>query len=289
MIRQDLSCPAFANTGDRLGDLKSYEDQSTMEWKNSGLGAMKVQVYPTAKAAGQAAAESVAAALRGLGAERKLVGIIFATGTSQFETLHALTSISNLPWEKVHGFHMDEYVGIDENHPASFRRYLRERLTSRVSMATFHEMDGSTSDLEKVRCEYMEKLSAADPQICLLGIGENGHLAFNDPHEADFDDAEPMKIVTLDQACRAQQLAEGWFPSFDQVPKQALTLTIPTLLKVPKLVVSVPGKRKAASVRRTLRDPISVHCPATILRTHPDVTLCLDEESASELDCAGTP
>ena len=255
-----------------------------MKLSKTDRTALKVRVYPNAKAAGQAAAESVAAALRKLGAERNAIGVIFATGASQFETLRALTSISDVPWEKVHGFHMDEYIGIDENHPASFRRYLREKLTSRVSMAAFHEMDGSAADLETVRREYMAQLSAADAQICLLGIGENGHLAFNDPDEADFDDPEPMKIVTLDRACREQQLAEGWFPSFDQVPQRALTLTIPTLLKVPKLVASVPGKRKAAIVRRTLRDPVSVQCPATILRTHPDVTIYLDEESASELN-----
>lgn len=255
-----------------------------MNCKNRHPESMKVRVCPTAKDVGQAAAELVAATLRKLGAARSVVGIIFATGASQFETLHALTSIPDLPWEKVHGFHMDEYIGLDEIHPASFRHYLREKLTSRVSITAFHEIDGSAPDLEKVRHEYMEKLSAADPQICLLGIGENGHLAFNDPHEADFEDPEPMKIVTLDRACREQQLAEGWFPSLDQVPTQALTLTIPTLLKLPMLVVSVPGKRKAAIVRRTLHDPISVSCPATILRTHPDVTVFLDEESASELD-----
>jgi len=256
-----------------------------MEWNNPDPGAMKVRVYSSARAAGQAAAEFAAAALRELSAQRNAVGIIFATGVSQFETLHALTSIPDLPWKKVHGFHMDEYIGIDENHPASFRRYLRERLTSRVPMAAFHEIDGNAPDLEKVRSEYMEKLSAADPQICLLGIGENGHLAFNDPHEADFDDPEAMKVVRLDRACREQQLAEGWFPSIDQVPKQALTLTIPTLLKVPRLVASVPGRRKAASVGRTLRDLISADWPATILRTHPDVTIFLDEESAAELIC----
>lgn len=259
-----------------------------MNGENPDGSGMKVRVYPNAKDVGQAAAESVAAALRELSAERDAIGVIFATGASQIATLQALTSIPDLPWEKVHGFHMDEYIGIDENHPASFRRYLHEKLTSRVSMAAFAAMDGSAEDLGKVQREYMEKLNAADPQICLLGIGENGHLAFNDPDEADFDDPEPMKVVTLDRACREQQLAEGWFPSFDDVPKQALTLTIPTLLRVPKLVASVPGKRKAASVRRTLRDPISVDCPATILRTHGDVTICLDEESASELDLAGT-
>lgn len=252
--------------------------------KDHEPGGMKVRVYPTAKAAGQAAAELAAAAMRRLAAERDAFGMIFATGTSQVETLNALTSTPDLPWHKVYGFHLDEYIGLDKDHPACFRRYLREKLTSRVRMAAFHEMDGSAPDLKKVLREYMEKISAADPQLCLLGIGENGHLAFNDPHEADFEDPEPMKIVTLDRACREQQLAEGWFPSLDQVPTQALTLTIPTLLKLPMLVVSVPGKRKAAIVRRTLHDPISVSCPATILRTHPDVTVFLDEESASELD-----
>ena len=260
-----------------------------MEWKNPEHRHSESPSLPPPKATGLAAAETVAAALRELGAKRKQIGVIFATGTSQFETLQALTSIPDLPWNRIHGFHMDEYIGIDENHPASFRRYLRERLTSRVSMAAFHEIDGSAVDLERVRREYIGELSVAEPQICLLGIGENGHLAFNDPPSADFDDPEPMKIVTLDRACREQQLAEGWFPSFVRVPAQALTLTIPTLVKVPRLVVSVPGIRKAGIVRRVLRDPISVHCPATILRTHSNVTIFLDEESASELDCAAAP
>lgn len=255
-----------------------------MSWINADQGDMKIRIYPTAKAAGEAAAESAAAAMRQLDATRNLIGIIFATGASQIETLDALTSIPNLPWHKVHGFHMDEYIGVDENHPASFRRYLREKLTSRVRMAAFHEINGSAPDLKKVQRDYMETLRAADPQICLLGIGENGHLAFNDPHEADFGDPEAMKIVTLDRACREQQLAEGWFPSVDQVPKRALTLTIPTLLAVPKLIASVPGKRKAAVVRRTLQDPVSADCPATILRRHSDLTIYLDEGSASELD-----
>ena len=250
---------------------------------------MNVKVYPTAESAGQAAAQAVAAALRELGTRRNSVGIIFATGASQLKTLDALTSTPDLPWKKVHGFHMDEYIGIDKNHPGSFRRYLRENLTSRVVMAAFHEIDGDAENLENVRHEYIEKLEAADPQICLLGIGENGHLAFNDPHEANFDDPEPMKIVTLDRACREQQLAEGWFGSLEEVPKQALTLTIPTLLKVPRLVLSVPGKRKSPSVRRTLQSSISPACPATILRTHPNVTLFLDEESASELNPVQAP
>lgn len=260
-----------------------------MDSNNPDLGAMKVRVYPDGKALGQAAAESAAAAVRELAAQQNPIGVIFATGGSQVETLRALTSMPDLPWSKVHGFHLDEYIGIDATHPASFRHYLRERLTSRVAMAAFHEMDGSAADLDKIRREYVQQLSAARPQICLLGIGENGHLAFNDPHEADFADPEQMKIVTLDRACREQQLEEGWFASLDQVPRQALTLTIPALLAVPRLIASVPGKRKAAIVRRALREAISVDCPATILRTHPDVTIYLDEDSAAELNQAVAP
>jgi glucosamine-6-phosphate deaminase len=178
---------------------------------------------------------------------------------------------------------MDEYLGIDENHPASFRRYLREKLTQRVAMREFLEMDTNARDVKSFSLEYMHQLSEARPQLCLLGIGENGHLAFNDPGEADFDDPLAIKVVTLDDQCRQQQVSEGWFKTLEQVPKQALTLTIPTLFRVPKLIASVPGARKAEAVRRTLQDPISTNCPSTLLRTHPDVTIFLDTDSASEL------
>jgi glucosamine-6-phosphate deaminase len=245
---------------------------------------MKLEIYQDKKAAGEAAARSAAEVLKQLDHAQQEIGVIFATGASQLEMLHALTSMPGLPWKKVHGFHLDEYVGIAENHPASFRRYLRENLTVRVLMAEFLEIDGSASDPDRVRRDYVQKLREANPHLCLLGIGENGHLAFNDPPEANFHDPDAMKVVTLDAACRQQQLAEGWFERFEDVPKRALTLTIPTLLKVPKLIVSVPGRRKAQSVRRTLEEPISTACPATILRTHPDVTLYLDSESASELN-----
>jgi glucosamine-6-phosphate deaminase len=255
-----------------------------MEMKHFEVGTIKLEIHASQKAAGEAAARSVAQALKQLDQARSEIGVIFATGASQLETLHALTAMPDLPWRKVHGFHLDEYVGIDKNHPASFRRYLRENLTERVPMGEFFEIDGSSSDSNRVRQNYVQELREADPQLCLLGIGENGHLAFNDPSEANFDDPDAMKVVTLDAACRQQQLAEGWFERFEDVPERALTLTIPTLLKVPKLIVSVPGRRKAQSVRRTLEEPISTACPATILRAHPDVTLYLDQESASELN-----
>lgn len=200
--------------------------------------------------------------------------------------LDALTSVPGLPWSRVVGFHMDEYIGLDESHPASFRRYMREKLTQRVPMRRFYEIDGNAQEIDAFSREYVRALDQAAPSLCLLGIGENGHLAFNDPAEANFHDPPAMKVVTLDDACRGQQLAEGWFRTLDEVPRRALTLTIPALLRIPKLILSVPGSRKAAIVRRTLEEPISTACPATILRTHPDATIYLDRESAAELNVA---
>ena len=243
---------------------------------------LKLEVHDTEAAAGEAAARAAAEAIRQASGTGEL-GIVFATGNSQFETLDALTSMGDIPWPKITGFHMDEYVGISDQHPASFRRYLRTRLTERVPIGKFYEINGSAADLAEVQREYSRLLAAVAPQICLLGIGENGHLAFNDPHEANFSDPEVIRIVDLDIACRQQQVNEGWFEALADVPKQALTLTIPTLLRIPKLIVSVPGKRKAQSVRRTFDAPISTACPSTVLRTHPDATLYLDCESAAEL------
>jgi glucosamine-6-phosphate deaminase len=246
------------------------------------FGNLRMRVYPDREAAGAAAARDAATVIRQRAADRDTIGVIFATGASQMAMLGALTTLRDIPWEKVLGFHMDEYIGINPDHPASFRRYLRERLTSRVSMRHFLGVDGNNDAAEECRA-YAEALRAAQPQLCLLGIGENGHLAFNDPDEADFQDPADMKVVSLDDACRTQQVAEGWFPGLDEVPRQALTLTIPALLRAPKLIVSVPGSRKAAIVRRTALDPISTACPATILRTHPDTTVYLDPDSAAVL------
>ena len=251
--------------------------------KHLQVGTMKVEIHPSSKAAGVAAARATAKALIELGRAHESISVIFATGASQLDTLDALTGIKNLPWNQVSGFHMDEYVGIDADHPASFRRYLRERLARKVHMKEFFEIDGSASDPEQVGQEYAEKLRSADPQLCLLGIGENGHLAFNDPPVADFNDSADVRIVHLDAVCRQQQAAEGWFTSVEKVPEYAITLTIPALIRVPKLIVSVPGRRKAKIVRRAFEEPVSTECPATILRTHPDVTIYLDVQSAGEL------
>jgi len=247
------------------------------------VGRMKIEVHSNSKAAGAAAARDAAKALIELAKSHDSIGVIFATGASQIETLAELTGIANLPWNQIRGFHMDEYVGIAEDHPASFRRYLRERLTEKVKMKAFFEIDGSAPDPERTGHMYADKIRSAAPQLCLLGIGENGHLAFNDPPIADFSDPVDVKIVQLDAACRQQQTAEGWFSSVEHVPQYAITLTIPTLLRVPRLIVSVPGRRKAKIIRRAFTEPISTECPATILRTHPDATIYLDLESADEL------
>jgi glucosamine-6-phosphate deaminase len=255
--------------------------------KHRECGKLKLEIHPSREEAGIAAAKAAAGALRELGRTLESIGVIFATGASQIATLKALTEIDSVPWGKVRGFHMDEYVGMSEDHPASFRRYLRERLTSRVPMRDFLEVNGTAPDLTELCRDYAEQLRAADPQLCLLGIGENGHLAFNDPGEADFKDPVDVKIVHLDAVCRQQQFAEGWFNTFQEVPEEAITLTIPTLLRVSKLIVSVPGPRKARIMRRTLQEPISTECPSTILRTHPDATVYLDRESAAELNGLG--
>ncbi len=247
------------------------------------VGALNVEIYPSSEAAAEAAAQAAAHELRQLGARRASIGVIFATGASQLGMLRVLTRIGGIPWNQVRGFHMDEYLRIDADHPASFRRYLRENLTQRVPMKEFFELDGTAPEPEQACREYAAKVRSADPQLCLLGIGENGHLAFNDPSEANFNDPLDIKLVRLDTLCRQQQAAEGWFKSLDEVPESAMTLTIPTLFRVPKLILSVPGSRKARIMRITLEAPISTDCPSTILRTHPNATVYLDAESAADL------
>ena len=250
---------------------------------NLTAGTLKLKIYPNRQQAGIAAAQAVAQEIRRLGQSAGDIGVVFATGAAQFDTLESLVSLPDLPWERVVGFHLDEYVGLQPDHPAGFRHFLRKRLTSHVAMRHFYEIDGTAADLDVFMRDYVEALRRANPQLCLMGIGENGHIAFNDPPEADFNDPKAMKVVLLDEPCRRQQAAEGWFPTLQDVPERALTLTIPTVMQIPKLIASVPGSRKSEVIRRTVQDPISTACPSTLLRTHPDATLYLDIESASEL------
>lgn len=240
---------------------------------------MTIHSYKTTEQMGQAAARHAAASIRSISERQELVPVVFATGASQLATLRALVTIPDIPWDRVIGFHMDEYIGLPLSHPASFRRYLRAELTSRVQMREFYEVDGETSNPEEFCREYAALLRKWPPQLCLLGIGENGHLAFNDPPVADFDDPRDVKVISPDHECRVQQVAEGWFSSLEEMPAQAITLTIPALLRIPELILSVPGERKWRIVERTLHDEISTECPATILRTHPNAALYVDENS----------
>jgi glucosamine-6-phosphate deaminase len=247
------------------------------------MGQLTVHTFPTASQMGAAAARHAADRIQAMAAARDFVPVVFATGASQLETLRALVKIDDVPWSQVIGFHLDEYLGLSPIHPASFRRYLHDELASQVPFREFHWLAGDTVEPERTSREYAEALRANPPLLCLLGIGENGHLAFNDPAEANFSDPLDVKLVSLDQECRQQQVNEGWFERLDQVPDRALTVTIPAILRIPELILSVPGQRKATIVARTLYEDVSTACPSTILREHPDVRLYLDGDSSREM------
>lgn len=256
---------------------------STTALQHLKVGTLNIEIHPDPESAGKAAAREAAQELTRLAQSGDEFGVIFATGASQLSMLDALTSMPGLPWDKVVGFHMDEYIGMSPVHRASFRHYLRQNLVNKVGMKEFFEIDGMASDIDLLCRQYAAKLREVSPQLCLLGIGENGHLAFNDPGEADFDDPFDVRTVVLDTACRQQQASEGWFDSLEDVPKVAITLTMPALFRVPRLILSVPGSRKAEIVQRIMEEPISAECPATILRRHPNATLHLDADSAAKV------
>jgi glucosamine-6-phosphate deaminase len=244
------------------------------------VGELTVRVAPDAHALGIAAAEHAAKALHGAITARGRAHAMFATGNSQFNFLDALVADRTVDWTRVVGFHMDEYVGIGADHPASFRRYLRERLVSRAPFATFHFVDGDAPDLTAECARYAALLRSHPLDLCCLGIGENGHLAFNDPPVADFADPLDVKVVELDDACRRQQVGEGHFPDVATVPSHAITVTIPALLRAAVVLAIVPETRKREPVRCALAGPIDAACPASILRAQPHATLYLDEDSA---------
>lgn len=250
-------------------------------------GRLAVEIHPDRAALGRAAGQAVAAHLRALLAKQDGARVIFACAPSQDEFLAALIAASRsaelgFDWSRVTAFHMDDYVGFAADHPQSFRRYLRTHLLDHVAVGAFHPLPAERPPAEACAA-YAALLAAAPIDLICLGIGENGHLAFNDPPVADFDDPARVKIVALDEACRRQQVNDGCFPTLPDVPTHALTLTLPVFRDARRLSVQVPGPRKAAAVRATLRAPRSTACPATLLRDHPDATLYVDEAAAAEL------
>ncbi|MCC6415114.1 MAG: glucosamine-6-phosphate deaminase [Opitutaceae bacterium] len=246
---------------------------------------LRVWAHSDRATLGYSAAVAAAAHLRETLAERGEARVIFACAPSQDEFLAALTGSAGvaLDWSRVTVFHMDDYVGLTGDHPQSFRRYLQRHLLDHVKVRAFHPLGGEVADLAGECRRYADLLETAPIDLACLGIGENGHIAFNDPPLADFDDPALVKLVTLPESCRAQQVNDGCFPSLATVPRQALTLTIPVFRHARRLSIHVPGPRKAAAVRAALLDPVTPACPASILRLHPAATLHLDPASAAQL------
>ena len=210
--------------------------------------------------------------------------LILATGSSQFDFLKAFKTDTSVEWSKITVFHLDEYRDMSDQHPASFRRYLRERILDEVRPAEIHLLEGDARDIEAEIKRYENLLRSHPVDVACIGIGENGHIAFNDPGVADFNDPHLVKVVELDEACRRQQLGEGWFPSFGDVPTHALSLTIPAIMSSRTISCVVPDARKAQAVYDTVNGPVSTLCPASVLRNHNDVILFLDRYSAQKLE-----
>ena len=244
---------------------------------------LPVEVHPDNASLGQAAAEAAAEILKTAIAERGQANLIVATGNSQLSFYTALRNRRDVDWQKITLFHMDEYIGMKEDHPASFRRYLQYNIVSYVHPRAFYGVIGDAADPLQECDRYASLLHAHPADLCCLGIGENGHLAFNDPPFAQFDDPVWAKIVKLDEASRRQQVGEGYFASLAEVPTHAITLTIPALLAARQVLAIVPEKRKAPAVLAALTGPITTQCPASILRTASHARLYLDVESASQV------
>ena len=230
------------------------------------------------RAAARQAADLLRSRLAGAGHAR----IIAATGASQFDFLEALTAAGGIDWSRVEMFHLDEYVGLPIDHPASFRKYLLERLIRKAGITRYHLLDAER-DPQEVAARVGRELASAPIDVAFVGIGENAHLAFNDP-PADFEADAPYLVVSLDEACRRQQVGEGWFPSVEAVPGQALSMSVQQILKANAIICVVPDERKAKAVKASLEGPISPNVPASILRRHRDVTVYLDRDAAALLE-----
>lgn len=241
----------------------------------------RVSVYDSRAAMGAAAGRWGANLIREKLADGKSVRIIVACAPSQAATMATLAAEPDLDWSRIKVFHMDEYLGLSEDHPASFRRWLRENLTAHVAAQRVCFLNGDAVDPQAECARYAGLLTEAPIDVCFLGIGENGHIAFNDPPVADFEDPVAVKVVELDEPCRLQQVNEGHFPDFAAVPTHALTLTCPTLLAAEHLVASVPGAAKAQAVHDALLGPRTTQCPGSAIADHPSAAVFLDQESAA--------
>jgi glucosamine-6-phosphate deaminase len=245
---------------------------------------METVICTDVEALARTAAGRGAAAIREAIARRGRATVVFATGMSQLAMLSHLAAAPDVPWHRVRGFHLDEYIGLPIDHPASFRLYLWQRFVSRLPfpLTEFHYIDGE-ADPQAECARLSAAIAADDVDVAFVGIGENGHLAFNDP-PADFRTTRPYIVVGLDAACRRQQLGEGWFRSLEQVPQQAISMSIRQIMSSREIICAAPDLRKAEAVRRCLDGPVSEEAPASILQQHPNCTILLDPASASLLN-----
>ena len=242
---------------------------------------MILRKFSYKKSLANAAAVRAATIIRDAITARGHARIIAATGASQFEFLEVLTATTGINWKQVEMFHLDEYVGLPETHPASFCKYLRERLINKVGIGKYHLLSG-TDDPETVMKTVGSELQKAPIDVAFVGVGENGHLAFNDP-PADFDNQQPYAVVALDEPCRHQQLNEGWFASLEDVPRHAISMTISQILKAKEILCVVPDARKAQAVKNCFDAKVSPMAPASVLQNHPNTTVYLDAASSSML------
>lgn len=251
--------------------------------KTFWVDALETRVYANAAILAQAAADLAEEYLQSCLRQQDFARIVLATGNSQIQFLDRLTASEKIDWSRVTLFHLDEYLGIDREHPASFRRYLRDRVENRVRPYQFHYLQGDAPDPLAECQRYATLLQERPLDLCCLGLGENGHLAFNEPEVADFNDPEAVKIVALDAKTRQQQVNGGHFPSRDAVPQAAMTLTLPSICSAAKILCLAPSDRKAKIVKAMLQGEIQPQCPASILRTQSRAILFLDSDSASLL------
>lgn len=262
-------------------DRNSKKDRRTVtEFKKDKLD---VKIADSRAAMGEIAGRDIADCILRLQKEKDEINIIFAAAPSQNETLAKLLTVQEIDWSKINAFHMDEYIGLAEDAPQRFGNFLKEAIFGRVVFKSVHYINGGAEDIAAECARYRALLAEYPTDIVCLGIGENGHIAFNDPPVADFNDAAVIKPVQLDEICRHQQVNDGCFKTIDEVPTHALTLTVPTLYKADYLFCSVPAATKAAAVYAMLHDDISEKCPATILRRHDHAVLYCDPDSAARL------
>ena len=244
---------------------------------------LDIHIYDTRAEMGEAAARDIKSCMLSLLSEKESINMIFAAAPSQNEVLKALANDTDIPWNRVNAFHMDEYIGLSADAPQGFGNFLKSHIFGIANFKSVHYIDISAVDVQKECARYATLLKENPTDIVVMGIGENGHIAFNDPPVADFNDKESVKPVSLDEICRNQQVNDGCFATIDDVPKTAITLTVPTLFAGDYLFCIVPAGTKANAVRATINDDISEKCPATILRRHKSAVLYLDRDSSSLL------